>query len=65
MIRRKMFLHNKIDKKAVALDVSAKSFKHKYLIEMGFTFFDYKFYDQFIKGSEKQLLSTIKTMSID
>lgn len=39
--RRKIYLEGKINPKLSTLDVSARDFKYKYLIELGYTNLDY------------------------
>ena len=48
-----------------SLDVSARDFKYKYLIEQSYTLLDYQFYQQFIQPNERKLLKLLKQISSD
>ncbi len=63
--RKKALLHNEYDTKVRDLDVSAKSFKAKYMIEQSYTLFDKKFYDMYVHGSVKGFIKLLKSMSND
>jgi hypothetical protein len=45
------------------LDVSTRDFKHKYVIDQAFTYFDYRFYIQYIEDNDKHALSILKSLS--
>ena len=64
-VRRGIFLKAKNQIKQRSLDVSAKDFKYKYVIEQGYTVLDYQFFRQYIKENMKGLLKTLKRLSSD
>jgi hypothetical protein len=64
-VRRGIFLKSKNQIKQRSLDVSAKDFKYKYVIEQGYTVLDYQFFRQYIKENMKGLLKTLKRLSSD
>jgi len=43
--RRDIFLKNKMEVKVRRTDVSARNFKHKYLIERSYTCLDFRFFN--------------------
>lgn len=47
------------------VDVTARNYKYKYLIEQSFTLFDLQFYHQFVAGNERNLLEIMQGMSVD
>mmetsp|Transcript_29530 Transcript_29530/g.28705 ORF Transcript_29530/g.28705 Transcript_29530/m.28705 type:complete len:514 (+) Transcript_29530:2573-4114(+) len=66
--RRDIFLRNKQEVKVRRMDISARNFKHKYLIEQSFTYLDYRFYNQYIlpkqQGDIMQVLTQLSTSHI-
>ena len=45
------------------LDGSTREFKHKYVIDQAFTYFDYRFYNQYLENNDKLVLPILKSLS--
>jgi len=64
-MRRQILLFNDLLPSTHTVDVTAKNYKYKYVIEQSFTYFDLQFYIQFIRGQERNLENTLKGLSVD
>ena len=60
-----MYLLNKVDNKLSNVDISAKKFLYKFVIEQTFTQFDWKFMKQFIFNNERNTPAILKSLSQD
>jgi hypothetical protein len=61
--RRTVFLNNKGRIKTSAIDISARNFKHKYLIEQTYTYLDYRFFTSYMLQNDLNLLKVFKSLS--